>query len=173
MKALLKRDLMLALRAGGGFGLGLAFFLIVTVLVPFSVGPDPVLLTSIAGTVDENLRLGRSEIGSQAMNEIVEKMGLQRTVTRFEKGFNTVLSVTGYPLSTGQAIRLVLARALIARPAALLIDGLLDRLPDEDLSDVLNRLNEFKPATTIVIATGRQAVADWADLQVDISGSTH
>ncbi len=125
------------------------------------------------GTVDENLRLGRSEIGSQAMNEIVEKMGLQRTVTRFEKGFNTVLSVTGYPLSTGQAIRLVLARALIARPAALLIDGLLDRLPDEDLSDVLNRLNEFKPATTIVIATGRQAVADWADLQVDISGSTH
>lgn len=48
MKALLKRDLMLALRAGGGFGLGLAFFLIVTVLVPFSVGPDPVLLTSIA-----------------------------------------------------------------------------------------------------------------------------
>jgi len=48
VKALLKRDLMLALRAGGGFGLGLAFFLIVTVLVPFSVGPDPVLLTSIA-----------------------------------------------------------------------------------------------------------------------------
>ena len=39
MKALLLRDIRLAVRAGGGFGLGLAFFLIVVVLVPFGVGP--------------------------------------------------------------------------------------------------------------------------------------
>ncbi len=48
MIALLMRDLKLALRAGGGFGLGLAFFLIVTVLVPFSVGPQSALLDKIA-----------------------------------------------------------------------------------------------------------------------------
>jgi len=48
VKALLLRDLRLAVRAGGGFGLGLAFFLIVTVLVPFAVGPDPMLLSRIA-----------------------------------------------------------------------------------------------------------------------------
>lgn len=48
MIALLVRDLRLAFRAGGGFGLGLAFFLIVTVLVPFSVGPAPDLLRAIA-----------------------------------------------------------------------------------------------------------------------------
>ena len=48
MKALLLRDLRLALRAGGGFGLALAFFLIVVVLVPFSVGPQTDLLRSIA-----------------------------------------------------------------------------------------------------------------------------
>ncbi|MEN8893901.1 heme exporter protein CcmB [Planktotalea arctica] len=48
MKALLIRDLRLAIRAGGGFGLGLAFFLIVTVLVPFGVGPQSALLSTIA-----------------------------------------------------------------------------------------------------------------------------
>ena len=48
MIALLSRDMVLAIRAGGGFGLGLAFFLIVAVLVPFGVGPDPVLLSRIA-----------------------------------------------------------------------------------------------------------------------------
>lgn len=48
MIALLLRDLRLAFRAGGGFGLGLAFFLIVTTLVPFSVGPTAELLGSIA-----------------------------------------------------------------------------------------------------------------------------
>ncbi|MCB5197906.1 heme exporter protein CcmB [Loktanella sp. TSTF-M6] len=48
MIALLLRDLRLSVRAGGGFGLGLAFFLIVVVLVPFGVGPDRVILTPIA-----------------------------------------------------------------------------------------------------------------------------
>jgi heme exporter protein B len=44
----LYRDLILSVRAGGGFGLGLAFFLIVTVLVPFGVGPQSDLLARIA-----------------------------------------------------------------------------------------------------------------------------
>ncbi|MCG7492527.1 heme exporter protein CcmB [Thalassobius sp. Cn5-15] len=48
MIALLLRDLRLAIRAGGGFGLGLAFFLIVVVLVPFGVGPNSSLLSKIA-----------------------------------------------------------------------------------------------------------------------------
>jgi heme exporter protein B len=48
MKALLIRDLRLAVRAGGGFGLGLAFFLLVAVIVPLGVGPAPDLLAKIA-----------------------------------------------------------------------------------------------------------------------------
>lgn len=48
MIALLARDLRLAIRAGGGFGLGLAFFLIVSTLVPFGVGPEAELLARIA-----------------------------------------------------------------------------------------------------------------------------
>lgn len=48
MIALLVRDLRLAIRAGGGFGLGLAFFLIVVVLVPFGVGPEAQVLGRIA-----------------------------------------------------------------------------------------------------------------------------
>ena len=48
MNRLLMRDLKLAMRAGGGFGLGLAFFLTVTLLVPFGVGPEAALLSRIA-----------------------------------------------------------------------------------------------------------------------------
>ena len=48
MIALLTRDIRLAVRAGGGFGLALAFFLIVTALVPFGVGADPATLSRIA-----------------------------------------------------------------------------------------------------------------------------
>ena len=48
MIALLIRDLKLGTRAGGGFGLGLSFFLIVVVLVPFGVGPEMGQLSAIA-----------------------------------------------------------------------------------------------------------------------------
>ncbi|KRS12353.1 heme transporter [Roseovarius atlanticus] len=51
MIALLLRDIRLAVRAGGGFGLGLAFFLIVVVLVPFGVGPQSELLSRIAAGI--------------------------------------------------------------------------------------------------------------------------
>ncbi|MGY9013627.1 MAG: heme exporter protein CcmB, partial [Rhodobacterales bacterium] len=48
MIALLKRDMHLATRAGGGFGLAMVFFLIVVVLVPLGVGPNTTVLASIA-----------------------------------------------------------------------------------------------------------------------------
>jgi heme exporter protein B len=48
MRALLLRDLRLALRSGGGFGLGLAFFLILAILVPLGVGAEGGTLGRIA-----------------------------------------------------------------------------------------------------------------------------
>jgi heme exporter protein B len=48
MKQLLTRELRLAIRIGGGLGLGLIFFLIVGVIVPLGVGPNPALLSKIA-----------------------------------------------------------------------------------------------------------------------------
>ena len=48
MIALVGRDLALAVRAGGGFGLALGFFLIVVTLVPLGMGPDAAVLARIA-----------------------------------------------------------------------------------------------------------------------------
>lgn len=48
MNALLTRELALALRAGGGAAQGLVFFLIVILLVPFGVGPEPGALATVA-----------------------------------------------------------------------------------------------------------------------------
>jgi len=48
MLALLIRDLRLAVRSGGGFGLGLGFFLILCVLIPLGVGPESTRLAPVA-----------------------------------------------------------------------------------------------------------------------------
>jgi heme exporter protein B len=48
LSALFVRDLRLAMRLGGGAGIGVLFFLIVVALMPFAIGPDLSLLARLA-----------------------------------------------------------------------------------------------------------------------------
>jgi heme exporter protein B len=48
LAALIRRDMLLALRQGGGAGTALGFFLTVVVLLPLGIGPDLALLQRIA-----------------------------------------------------------------------------------------------------------------------------
>ena len=49
--ALIRRDLRIALRVGGGALIGVLFFLTVVVLMPFAVGPDLALLTRLGPAI--------------------------------------------------------------------------------------------------------------------------
>ncbi len=51
LSALLTRDLRLAVRIGGGALIGVLFFLIVVVLMPFAIGPDLALLARIGPAI--------------------------------------------------------------------------------------------------------------------------
>ncbi|MGI8525773.1 MAG: heme exporter protein CcmB, partial [Pseudolabrys sp.] len=44
LAAILRRDIRLAVRAGGGALMGALFFLIVVTMMPFAIGPDLALL---------------------------------------------------------------------------------------------------------------------------------
>ncbi|MFP3943016.1 MAG: heme exporter protein CcmB [Alphaproteobacteria bacterium] len=48
MAAILRRDLILAVRIGGGMGLAVGFFLLVSIAMPFGVGAEPGLLARLA-----------------------------------------------------------------------------------------------------------------------------
>ncbi|MEM9412003.1 MAG: ABC transporter ATP-binding protein, partial [Planctomycetota bacterium] len=121
------------------------------------------------GTVDDNLRLGRANVGSADVNRIVQRLGFSKTIANLPNGFATKLCISGYPLSPDQAARLVIARALITQPGILFIDGLLDRLSDEEVEDLLPQLNSFNETTTIIVATGRRSIAKWAEQCIDMS----
>lgn len=51
LAALIRRELRIALRAGGGALIGVLFFLIVVVLMPFALGPDVPLLKRLGPAV--------------------------------------------------------------------------------------------------------------------------
>src|SRR6187455_3172019 len=51
LAALIRRDIQVALRVGGGALIGVLFFLTVVVLMPFAVGPDLALLTRLGPAI--------------------------------------------------------------------------------------------------------------------------
>ena len=51
LAALFIRDIKLAVRVGGGAGIGVLFFLTVVVLAPFAIGPDLALLALIGPAI--------------------------------------------------------------------------------------------------------------------------
>ena len=51
LAALIRRDIQVALRVGGGALIGVLFFLSVVVLMPFAVGPDIALLKRIGPAI--------------------------------------------------------------------------------------------------------------------------
>ncbi len=112
------------------------------------------------GTLEENVHLHRSTVTSADVRQALEEAGLYDEVLGLPNGFDTKLNGNGVPLSRSQRDLLCLARAVAGKPRLLLIDGILDGLPDESLERTLSSLLNKKRGWTLVIATGKKAIAE-------------
>jgi ABC-type bacteriocin/lantibiotic exporter with double-glycine peptidase domain len=113
----------------------------------------------INGTILENLRLGRTDIGIDEAFNALKQVGLLDDLLALPEGLNTELKIGGTPLSSSQRVRLMVARGLAQRPRLLLIDGLLDAVSERDADELIAcLLSEANQATT-VLATRHEAVA--------------
>ena len=113
----------------------------------------------IAGTIAENVRVGRSDIPTADVQRAIESVGLGETVRAFPEGIHAPLVTGGLPLTGRQRARLLGARALAARPRLLLLDEVLDG--HEGTLDVLARalLDAPIPWTVIVVTHDRRVAA--------------
>jgi ABC-type bacteriocin/lantibiotic exporter with double-glycine peptidase domain len=124
---------------------------------------------TFAGTVAENIRVGRTELSAANIRRALEMVGLADTVARLPQGVGTQLASDGLPLSTNDISRLSIARALAGRPRLLLINGMLDRLDLRTCPELLDSL--FDPAApwTLVIVTARDDIKNRCDRVVEWS----
>ncbi|HBJ37439.1 MAG TPA: ABC transporter ATP-binding protein [Planctomycetaceae bacterium] len=111
------------------------------------------------GTIAENVHLERSEVTTNDVRDALDQVGLLEEVLRLPNGLETELIHDGYPLTSDQARKLMLARGIAGQPCLLLIDGAVDALCDEDLEQVMSVLIEPSQPWTLVMATGRGDVA--------------
>ena len=145
MTALLWRDLRLAMRAGGGFGLGLAFFLILCVLVPFGVGPQGDILSRIAPGI---LWVGALLACLLSVDRIF--------ALDFEDGSLDLLLTAPLPLEGAVAVKAAAHWITTALPliAATPVFGLLLDLPRAALGWTLVSLLLGTPALSMLGAFG-------------------
>jgi ABC-type bacteriocin/lantibiotic exporter with double-glycine peptidase domain len=104
------------------------------------------------GTILDNLQLGNQGVDLMEIRWALDQVGLLADIQAMPEGLATRLSTGGRPLSEGQAMRLVFARALVRRPRLLLIDEALDSIKDAPGTDVLmeSLFSKDKPWTLIV-----------------------
>lgn len=148
--AVLRRDLALAARAGGGGELALVFFLTIVVLVPFALGPDLNLLS----------RIGPAILWLGALLAVL--IGLDRLFQADEEdGSLDLMRASALPLEAA-----VLAKGLAhwlttGLPLALAspLLGLLVALPGEAVLPLFATLLVGTPALSFIGATGAALAA--------------
>jgi ABC-type bacteriocin/lantibiotic exporter with double-glycine peptidase domain len=107
----------------------------------------------VQGSILENVRLGRPDIGIDAVNRALECVGLLDVVHQMPDGLETPLSPGGHPLTSSQRSRLILSRAIIRKPRLLLVDEALDGLEIETLEKLETALFDSREPSTLVLVT--------------------
>ena len=113
----------------------------------------------VSGTILENVHLERLEVSTHDARQALEVVGLIDDVLQLPDGLETVLVETGQPLTMLQRRKLMLARAIVSRPQLLLIDCLLDTLPDEEAIELTKTLSAPHQPWTLIMHTVRPALA--------------
>ena len=124
---------------------------------------------TFAGTVAENIRVGREELSASDVRRALEMVGLADTVARLPDGVGTTLASDGLPLSANDISRLSIARAIAGRPRLLLVNGMLDRLDLRTCPELLDSLFDRAAPWTLAIVTARDDIKARCDRAVEWS----
>jgi ABC-type transport system involved in cytochrome bd biosynthesis fused ATPase/permease subunit len=125
------------------------------------------------GSLLENVRLGRSWLTNTDVRIALERVGLWDTVLAGAGGLDASLQSGGYPLSYSQCVRLMLARALVAQPQVLLIDGTLDLLAPQERFSLWQHLIGDSSARTIIIATHDAQIMAACDRNIECADAVN
>ncbi|MEF3302407.1 ABC transporter ATP-binding protein [Paenibacillus sp. GYB003] len=114
-----------------------------------------------SGTIRDNIRYGKPEATQEEIEEAARAAQADEFISRMPDGYDSIIGQRGVNLSGGQKQRVSIARALLVRPAVLILDdstSAVDLGTDSRIQQALKRL--MGESTTIVIAQRISSVMD-------------
>jgi ATP-binding cassette subfamily B protein len=124
-----------------------------------------------SGNVRENIALGEPEAEFKAVVAAAMTAHAHEFIEQLPQGYDTVLVEGGMNLSTGQRLRIVLARAILAGPQVLILDEVSSLLDPVTETHVLESLRESFPSLTLLLVTHRHTARHWVDHTIRIGSS--
>jgi putative ABC transport system ATP-binding protein len=110
--------------------------------------------TLVEMTMREYLDLSGTHDSLKRDLEVLDVVGLSDAIARLPEGLDTRLSVSGWPLSIAETMRLRLASAIIAKPRVLVLNQLFDVMSGDTIKKSLDLL-QSKGDTLVIYFTER------------------
>ncbi|MEM7643256.1 MAG: ABC transporter ATP-binding protein, partial [Pseudomonadota bacterium] len=127
------------------------------------VGYVPQELILFNETIHDNITLGDPDLDAADVRDALRVAGGLDFVETLPDGLRTPVGEKGARLSGGQRQRIALARALVERPALLILDEVTSALDPATEAAIIENIRSLQGSTTIIAITHRSALLDLAD----------
>jgi ATP-binding cassette subfamily C protein CydCD len=124
--------------------------------------------TIFAGTIADNIALGRPEAGRGEIEDAALDARLGPVVDLLPDGLDTIVGEGGRRLSAGQAQRVGLARAFLLDPPLLLLDEPTAHLDADTEREIVAAVEHLTAGRTALIVAHREAAVRGADRVVEL-----
>jgi len=114
-------------------------------------------------TIRENLAFGAPKATAEDLLEAAEAAHIRREFEEFPQGFETMVGERGVTLSGGQKQRAAIARALLRRPAVLILDDALASVDTYTEERILGGLRSYTATATTILISHRVSTVRNAD----------
>jgi ATP-binding cassette subfamily B multidrug efflux pump len=132
-------------------------------LLRHNIGMVPQETFLFSSTIRENLTFGAPQSSEEEMLAAAEAAHIRQEFEEFPQGFETVVGERGVTLSGGQKQRAAIARALLRRPAILILDDALASVDTYTEERILGGLRNYTSAATTILISHRVSTVRNAD----------
>jgi ATP-binding cassette subfamily B protein len=128
-----------------------------------NIGMVPQETFLFSETIRENLAFGASNASAEDLLQAAEAAHILREFEEFPQGFETMVGERGVTLSGGQKQRAAIARALLRRPAILILDDALASVDTYTEERILGGLGNYTANSTTILISHRVSTVRNAD----------
>ena len=128
-----------------------------------NIGMVPQETFLFSETIRENLSFGAPHVGAAELLEATEAAHIRLEFEEFPQGFETMVGERGVTLSGGQKQRSAIARALLRRPAILILDDALASVDTYTEERILGGLRGYTSGSTTILISHRVSTVRSAD----------
>jgi ATP-binding cassette subfamily B protein len=128
-----------------------------------NIGMVPQETFLFSETLRENLAFGAPQAGAEELLKAAEAAHIRQEFAEFPEGFETMVGERGVTLSGGQKQRTAIARALLRRPAILILDDALASVDTYTEERILGGLRSYTAESTTILISHRVSTVRHAD----------